>query len=289
VAFSGNVNTKEATPTFNMNLDLQKVDIDQSFGKLSLLKYIAPIAQALDGNLNTTLNLNGQLNNDLTPNLQTLVGSALAQVLTAEVSSEKTPLLAKLGEQVKFLNIDKLSLQDVSTALEFNNGKIVVKPFDFDVEGIKITAGGSHGLDKSIDYNLTMDVPAKFLGGEVNNLLAKLDPQEANKMTVAIPVGLKGTMTNPSVNVNTQSAVKALTQKLIEKQKNDLKNKGLDILGGLLGEDKNTEDDSKPKDGTDKTVDDKTGTTTEEKTTKVVKNILGDLFGKKKKKDSTGN
>jgi len=290
VAFSGNVNTKEATPTFNMNLDLQKVDIDQSFGKLSLLKYIAPIAQALDGNLNTTMNLNGQLNKDLTPNLQTLVGSALAQVLTAEVSSEKTPLLAKLGEQVKFLNIDKLSLQNVSTVLEFNNGKIVVKPFEFDVEGIKITAGGSHGLDKSIDYNLTMDVPAKLLGGEVNNLLAKLDPQEANKMTVAIPVALKGTMTNPIVNLNTQSAVKELTQRLIEKQKKDVENKGLDILGGLLGGNKDKGSNSKTEDGTEKTGTEKTGTTTEEKTTKVVKNILGDIFGKKKKKkDSTGN
>ena len=290
VAFSGNVNTKEATPTFNMNLDLQKVDIDESFGKLALLKYIAPIAQALDGDLNTTLNLRGKLNNDLTPDLKTIVGSALAQILTAEVTAEKSPLLTKLGEQVKFLNINKLSLKDVSTALDFNNGKIIVKPFDFDIEGIKITAGGSHGLDKSIDYNLTMDVPAKYLGGEVNKLLAKLDPQEANKMTVTLPVGLKGTMSSPQVNLNTQSAVKDLTQRLIEKQKNDLEGKGLDILKGLIGGDKTSKDGSGGQKDTGKTGADKTETTTEEETTKVVKDIIGGIFGnKKKKKDSTGN
>ncbi|MEM7087399.1 MAG: AsmA-like C-terminal region-containing protein [Bacteroidota bacterium] len=290
VAFSGNVNTKQTTPTFNMNLDLQKIDIDQSFGKLSLLKYIAPIAQALDGDLNTTLNVTGQLNNDLTPDLKTIVGSALAQVLTAEVNAENTPLLSKLGEQVKFLNINKLSLQNISTALDFNNGKIVVKPFDFEVEGVKINAGGSHGLDKSIDYNLTMDVPAKYLGGEVNKLLAKLDPQEANKMTVALPVALTGSMSNPKVNLNTQSAVKSITQKLIEKQKNDLEAKGLDILTGLIGGNKTSKEGSDGKNNAGTTGNEKTGTTTEEEATKVVEDIFGGIFGKKKKKkDSTGN
>jgi len=279
-AFSGNVNTQQTIPTFNMNLDLQKVDIDESFGKLSLLKYIAPIAKSLDGNLNTTLHLTGQLNKDFTPNLKTLVGSAVAQILTAEVSPEKTPLLSKLGEQLTFLNLDKLSLQDVSTALDFNNGKIIVKPFSFDIQGIEITAGGSHGLDKSIDYNLSMDVPAKYLGGEVNKLLAKLDPEESKNMTVRLPIGVKGTMAQPQINLNTQGAVKALTQKLIEKQKKDLVGKGKGILEGLLG------GKNKPKDTTN---NNNTGNTTTDKTTEIVKDIFGGLFGKKKDTTKTDN
>jgi len=282
LAFSGNVSTKQATPTFTMNLDLQEIDIDESFGKLALLKYIAPIAKALDGDINTTLNLSGQLNKNFTPNLKTLAGSAFAQILTAEVSTEKSPLLSKLGEQVKFLNMDKLSLRNVSTALDFNNGKIVVKPFNFDVEEIKITASGSHGLDKSIDYNVTMDVPAKYLGGEINKLLAKLDPGEAEKMTVVIPVTLKGTMIQPQINFNTKTAVNALTQKLIEKQKQDLEAKGINILEDLI------RGDNKPKDSTATSTS--TGKTTKDETTEIIKDIIGGIFGKKKtKKDSTEN
>lgn len=286
IAFSGDVNTKEATPTFRMNLDLQKIDIDQSFGELALLKYIAPIAQALDGDLNTTLSLQGQLNNDLTPNLKTLAGSALAQILTAEVSPERTPLLSKLGSELSFLNLEKLSLRNITTALDFDNGNIVVKPFNFEVEGVKINVGGRHGLDKSIKYDMTMEVPAKYLGGEVNKLLAKLDPNEAEKMTVAVPVGISGTMTQPSVNVNTKAAVGTLTQKLIDKQKKDLENKGLDILEGFIGGGDKTEEESKKDPNTQETGT----TTTEEQTTKVVKDIIGNIFGKKKKKkDTTGN
>lgn len=282
LAFSGNVNTKQEIPTFTMNLDLKEIDINESFGKLALLKYLAPVAKALDGDINTTLNLTGQLNKNLTPDLKTLVGSAVAQILTAEVSPEKTPLLSKLGEQVTFLNLDELSLQNISTALDFNNGKIVVKPFNFDIQGIKITAGGSHGLDKSINYNVSMDVPAKYLGGDVNKLLAKLDPNEAEKTTVAIPMTLKGTMTQPQINLNTQSAIKTLTQQLIEKQKQDLEDKGINILEDLIG------GDNKSKDSTATTTN--TGKTTKDETTKIVKDIIGGIFGKKeKKKDSTGN
>ncbi|MBX2829437.1 MAG: AsmA family protein [Flavobacteriaceae bacterium] len=277
VALSGDVNTKDEVPSFSMNLDLQQIDIDESFGQLALLKFIAPIAQALDGNLNTTLNLKGKLNDDLTPNLTTIAGNALAQVVTAQVDAQKTPLLSKLGEQVSFLNLDKLSVQDVSTALDFSDGKIVVKPFDFNIEDITVTASGNHSLDKNMSYTLTMDVPAKYLGGEVNKLLAKLDPTEAQNTKVSLPVGIGGTFTNPSVSVDTQGAVTTLTQQLIQKQKEELTNKGTDILKDILGGGK--KEDAKADDN---------GNTTQEQTTEVVKDIIGGIFGKKKKKkDST--
>lgn len=278
IAFSGNVDTKNTIPTFGMNLDLNKIDIEESFGKLALLKYIAPLAKALDGNLTTTIKLEGLLNDDLTPNLSTLAGDAIAQILSAKVNTENTPLLGALNESLSFLDLDNLNLNDVHTALTFSDGKIVVKPFDFDVKGIKITAGGSHGLDKSIDYNLTMDVPAKYLGSDISKLLAKLDPSEAETMTVALPIGLKGNFTNPKVSLNTNAAVSELTKQLVAKQKEELLNKGTDILGDIIS------GGNKPKDSTTTSTG---GNTTQETTTEIVKDILGGLFGKNKKKDTT--
>jgi hypothetical protein len=284
IALSGNVSTKNSTPTFAMDLDLSRIDIAQSFTQLEILKYIAPIANALKGDINTTLKLNGDLNDNLTPKLTTLAGSGLARIITAEVNPQEAPLLSKLGDKVSFLNIDRLSLRDVSTALSFNNGKIEVQPFDFNVKGVKITASGSHGLDKSIDYNLSMDVPARYLGGEVTNLLAKLDPGDAQGMSVALPVGITGTLSSPSISVNTEAAVKTLTQTLIDKQKQELKDKGTNILEDLIGQGGS----SNPKDTTNTSKPDPTGT--QQNTTQVVKDILGGLFGKNKKEaDSTGN
>ena len=280
IALSGNVSTKNATPTFAMNLDLSKIDIDQSFENLEMFQFLVPIAQALQGSLNTKFQLNGELTNDLSPKLSTLAGNALAQIITAEVDPQQAPLLSALGNKVSFLDLDRLSLRDVSTNFTFNNGNIEVKPFHFDVKGIDVAVGGTHGLDKSIDYNLTLDVPAKYLGGDVTKLLQNLSPKEANEMSVALPIGLKGTFTNPQVSLNTEKAINALTQQLLAKQKDKLINQGTDILGGLLG-------GGTKKDSTKTNTNNNQQQTTQQQNTKIIKDVLGGLLGGKKNTDTT--
>jgi hypothetical protein len=280
IALAGDVSTKGSS-TFDMNLDLSKIDIAETFAKSEMLKYLVPIANSMKGSFNTTINLKGNLNDDFTPQLSSLAGNALAEIITAEVDPAKAPLLSQLGEQVQFLNLDKLSLRDVTTKLNFENGNIQVAPFDFDIKGIKVTASGSHGLDKSINYNLNMDVPAKYLGGQVSGLLAKLSADDAATMKVALPIGLSGTLTNPQISVDTKAAVATLTQKLIEKQKEQLTIKGTDILQDILG------GGTKPTDSTT-TQTIPIPTTTQQNTTQVVKDILGGLFGNKKKDSLKG-
>jgi hypothetical protein len=280
ISLNGNVNTKGSTPTFAMDLDLNSIDIDQSFKGLDLLQGLAPIAKALQGALNTNIKLNGNLNGDLTPQLQTIAGNAFAKVLTAKVNAEQSPLLARLSENVAFLNLDNLNLNNLETYLTFDNGNIQVKPFDFNIKGIKVTAGGTHGLDQNMNYNVTLDVPAKYMGSEVSGLLSKLSAQERETMTVALPIGLTGTFNSPKVNLNTQAAVNSLTQRIIDKQKDDLKDKGKDLLGNILG-------GNKPKDSTTVQQDSvKAGTpkTNEDAIKDAAKDILGGLFGKKKTK-----
>ena len=281
IALSGNVSTKDETPTFAMDLDLSKIDIDQSFKELEMFQFLVPIAKALQGSLNTKFQLNGELTKDLSPKLSTLAGTALAQIITAEVDPQQAPLLSALGDKVSFLNLDRLSLRDVSTNFTFNNGKIEVKPFHFDVKGIDLAVAGTHGLDKSIDYNLTLDVPAKYLGGEVTKLLQNLSPKEADEMSVALPIGLKGTFTNPQVSLNSEAAINTLTQQLLAKQKDKLINQGTDILGGLLGGD-TKQDSTKTTTNTNNQQQ-----TTQQQNTKIIKDVLGGILGGKKKKTDT--
>ncbi len=281
MAINGNVSTKSKVPTFEMALDLSKVDIVQSFNNLELLKGLAPIARALTGNLTTQMSLNGNLSDDLVPVLTSLKGKALAEILNAQVSTTKTPLISKLNSQLSFVEMDKLNLKDIKTNLSFDDGKINVKPFEFDVEGIKITAGGSHSFDRSMNYNVSLDLPAKYLGDEVGSLMSQLNEEEANNMTVALPIGISGNFTNPKINLNTGQAVKELTQQLINKQKEKTKNqlvdKGQKALTDLLGGSKKDTDSKK----------DDTPKNTEETIKNTAKNILGGFLGKKKKKDTT--
>src|SRR5699024_8243391 len=53
LALSGDVSTADSTPKFNMDIGLQKVKIEETFKNLDFIRFIAPIANAFEGLLDT--------------------------------------------------------------------------------------------------------------------------------------------------------------------------------------------------------------------------------------------
>ncbi|MDE0535318.1 AsmA-like C-terminal region-containing protein [Tenacibaculum sp. L6] len=266
IALNGEVNTQKEKPTFDMKLGIKSFDIAQSFTSLDLLQSLSPIAGAMSGKLNSDIDLSGSLNDDFTPNLASVSGKALAELLTTSINPEKTKALSLLNDKLSFMDLTKLDLSDIKTYLSFKDGQVVVKPFDLKYNDIGITVGGSHGFDKTMNYNVTLNVPAKYLGNEAEGLLSKLSAKEQQNITVPVTANITGNMMSPSVKTDMSSSVSKLSQKLIDQQKDKLVN---DALGGLLG--------GKKKDST-------STTTKKDETVKKVTDVLGGLFGKKKKK-----
>lgn len=278
IGLDGNVSTKTTTPAFQMNLDLANINIGQSFTSLELIQNLAPIAKALQGTLNTNIQLNGNLNKDLTPILTSLAGGAIAEVLQAEVQTSQMPLLAKLDNRLDFLNIGDIDLKDLQTQLEFQDGNVNLKPFDFDVKGIQFTISGTHSFDNNMKYNLDLDLPAKYLGSEVGGKLADLSGADLENMMVELPVSISGNFSNPQIKVNTEQAVKTITQKIVEEQKGKLRDKTKDKLKDLLGGGEKEESQDQTPSDTTKTQEPKSK---EEKIKEGIKNIFGGLKTKK--------
>ena len=173
IALNGTVSTKKKTPTFDMNLGLKQVDISQSFTQLDMLKKIAPIAGIINGKINSTIKLNGNLDAiEMTPNVNSISGDLLGQLLSTTVNAKNSTLLTALSSNVKFIDMSKINLNDIKAAITFKDGKVNVKPFDIKSNGIKATIGGSHGFDQNMNYTIKFDVPAKYLGTEANALIA---------------------------------------------------------------------------------------------------------------------
>ena len=286
ILLNGLVSTREAIPNFSMQLELQSVNISNAFNDMELLRNLAPIAQALQGELSTNIDLRGNLNDNLTPQLQTLAGNALAQILGAQVNPEQTPLLAKLDERLNFIDLTNLNLKDLQTRLTFNNGQVEVQPFDFDIKGIRGRASGTHGFDMNMNYTVALEIPAKALGSELGNTLARLSAQEQESMTVALPVSITGSFSNPNLNLNMQQAVNNLTQQIISTQKDALKDKGRDIFSDIIsGQRIDTTANRTPTQRD--SVTQKTGN---EAVRETAKDILGGILsGARKKKDTTQN
>ncbi len=269
--FGGSLNldglfdTKTAQPNFDFKLGFNLVDITESFEAIDLLKSLAPITKALTGNMNFDLNFDGNLNQNFDLVKQSLDGNLKATIVKAGVAPEQSKLLSGLNSNFSGIKLDELNLKDITALLSFTNGQIKTKPFSFNIDNIKVNAQGSHGFDNQLDYQLNLNLPAKYLGDDVSNQLSQLAGKSNENFKVDVPVNISGSPTNPVFNIDTKQAISSLKNQIINQQKENLKDKISNEVGNLLGNDK----------------PDSTSTKTEEK----VKEVLGGLFGKKKKKN----
>ncbi len=306
LALNGEVSTKAETPTFAMKLGMDGFRIGETFEALELFKALAPVASALRGKLNSDVQLSGNLKNDFTPNLSSVTGNVLAELLATEIKPEKAKILSSLSSKLSFLETDKLNLKGLKTALSFEDGLVKVKPFTVMYEDIAVNVSGSHTFDNALNYTATLDVPTKYLGSEVNNLIAKIDDEELENMTVPISANIGGSFGAPTVSTDLSSGVKNLTAQLVEVQKQKLLNQGKDqakeLIGNILSGN-SSDKDSTVQTGSQESVTstlgnllgdkqkDTVGSKTDSSATstdpvkKAAKGILGNLLGKKKKKE----
>mgnify|MGYP000439288970 CR=1 FL=1 len=297
LGFEGEVNTQKEIPAFNMNLDISNFDISQTFKGMEMMQSLAPIAKALQGTFNTKLNLSGTLGDDFSPNLKSLTGDAFAELLTSKIEPKNAAVFEKLTGALSFINFNKLNLSKLKAHLSFNNGQVVLKPVNFNYDDIGISLGGAHGLDNTMSYDVVFRVPAKYLGSDVNKLIAKIDKDAANELTVPITANITGSFTQPQVKTDLKSGVTGLTKQLVELEKQKLVNSGKEKLKDLIGNafnkkkepSESSSEDSSSK-TTAKTSADSTQTTkvsNEDKKKEAVKGLLNGLLKNRKKKNDT--
>ena len=276
LGFNGEVSTKKAVPEFAMTLGMDQLNIAETFTSLDLLKTLAPIAGFVQGKLNSDIQIAGNLNEDFTPDMNTISGNVLAAITTTNIDVGDSPLLSALDSKLNFIDMDKLQLNGFKTKLEFKDGNVQVSPFTIDYQDIAINVSGSHSFDKKLDYNATLNVPVKYLGKEINDLIAKIDDKSLKTMTIPVTANIGGPFSGPTVTTDLTSGVKKLTTELIEVEKQKLLAKGTDkakeLIGGILGSNTAKKDSLKE----------------ENSTSNDVKNAIGDILGgNSKKQDSS--
>ncbi len=273
IGLAGKVSTKEKTPTFNMDLTMNQVNIAQTFTELDMFKKMAPIAGVINGKLNSIVNVSGNLDaNEMTPDLKSISGDLVGQLLSTTVNSKNSDLLTALDNNMKFIDLQKLNLNDLKAALTFKDGKVNVKPFTLKYKDISVDVAGTHGFDQSMAYSLKFDVPAKYLGTEANNLIAKLSPSDAAQLgNIPVNASLGGTFSKPKITTDVKQATTALATKLVKQQKDKLIGQGSAALGNILNP-------KKPGDTT-KTTTPKTKEEVRDK----AKDLINGLFNKKGK------
>lgn len=254
IVVEGFVNTKPSPSLFDFDLNIQNFDIASSFGSMELLNSMAPIAHIFNGKISTAFKLNGDLNNNFSPDLQSISGKVLADLEIDKFDSKKSKVLNLIDSKLSFVDFSKLNLKKIKAQASFERGKVNFKPFKIgSYDGIPIQLSGGHSFNNQINYDIQMDLPATYFGGSIASSIANLSGSDKNEIGVPITLSIDGSVNEPFIKTNMKSATRELTKKITsikkkeminnifnkkrskeDTKKNELKNKTKKLLNGLF-------------------------------------------------------
>lgn len=299
IGLSGSYSTRsdKKHPDIALSYDLKELNVEKTFYAFNTVQQLMPIGKFISGVVSSQLTVNGKLGSGMLPMLSTLTGKG--NLLLLEGVLKKFAPLEKIAQTLNVAELNGLTLKDIKTYFEFNNGKVLVNPFHVKVKDIDMEIGGTHGIDQSLNYVIGMKIPRSLLGNQGNTLVNNLAQEASNK---GIPVKLSdhinlnikvgGTIADPQIKTDLKEsagdAVADMKQQAAEfaRQKLDSAKKTLqdtakaiqteivkdlkeEVTRQLLGGNKDSTTDQKPLEGTKK------------KAEEAVKNTLKDLLKKK--------
>ena len=246
---NGTYNTKDlAHPTYDLGVEIENMSIQEAANSFSIVKTFAPIAGLVKGKFSTDFKVDGELLQNMMPNMATVDGSGLIKI--AQASLQDSKIISGITSLTKLDNTNDVTLKDVLMSATIDDGRLTVKPFDVTIGEYKTTVTGSTILDGTIDYNLTMNVPAGKLGSQFNALLSKYSDQKTgpdNTIPVTIALGGKFNEPKPSLIMEEQTAhVKEAVKEAVKEEGTKAIEKAVEgteaekIVKGILGTRKDT-------------------------------------------------
>lgn len=186
-------------PNVAFGLDLKEVSYVQTFTSFDFVKKLAPIFSNVKGDYSMKLNINTVLDKQMNPNLDVLTG--LGSIQSANVQVAGVKVFEVLGDLLHKDYLKKPTIKDLATTFTIKEGKVTTKPFDVRIADFVLTLGGITGLDKTINYNLGVELPQRLAVAGITNLQGKIS----------------GTFDKPAISLNSASAAKKAAATIADK------------------------------------------------------------------------
>lgn len=189
---NGSYDTEDVeNPKYDFELDIQDLSIARSFETFSVVQEFAPIAKGMNGDMSTTMNIGGLLQQDMMPDMNSIKAGGLLKVAKGALSGSN--FTSGLASFTKLNNAKGVTVKDVLVNFTIEDGKLNVKPFDISIGQYKTTVSGSSSFTGDLNYDLDMDLPAGVMGSKVTSLI--------NKYSV---INVGGTYDDPKYSLKTK-------------------------------------------------------------------------------------
>ncbi|WP_201977736.1 AsmA family protein [Hymenobacter rubidus] len=216
-----------AHPKFNFGLNINNLSFQKAFSAFNTIKTLVPLASQVEGVFGTTFNVSGEMGPDMFPNLATLSGKGIFDVIKAAINQSE--VMTKVASLTTLPELKTLVVVNKKIQANLVDGNLVVQPFDLTIGDVKMTLGGQNSLTGALAYVTAINTPTGKLGNALNGKLTQLtgvqNIQGTDRVTLGLNIG--GTVKAPVVKL-TSGSMKAQGQTLV---KNVAKQKALDLLG----------------------------------------------------------
>jgi hypothetical protein len=240
-AMKGYYDSKNAKkPVTEVNLDVKQLSIPAAFNQFVTIQKFAPIAKYVTGLMSGSISLNSVLGQDLMPDWNTLISNGILDIPKANISGFMP--LNELADKLKMPNLKNLELTGIKPSYNVTNGRFYLKnPVQFSVGDAKFNIIGSSGLDRSMDYVMQVEMPAKQLQSQANSLIDQALKQKGLNVlpdqNVKANVLITGTIDKPVIKISmkdlatgTANALKDRAKEEFDKQKQELQKKAQEQL-----------------------------------------------------------
>ena len=194
-----------ALPHLNAGFALNNISFAQAYTDLDMVQKLAPIFSNLKGNFSGSVKVDTDLNDEMSPIVQTLNGSG--SLSTKDLSLSGVKFIDAVADIVKKPELKQAKVKDLKIDFTIKDGRVNTKPFDLKIADYVMNLSGSTGLDQTIDYKGKITIPAS--AGQV----AKLG-------TVDMTIG--GTFSSPKVGIDMESLAKQAAKEATKSLANKL-------------------------------------------------------------------
>ncbi|MFC5412234.1 AsmA-like C-terminal region-containing protein [Larkinella bovis] len=224
--------TNPAKPGFAFDVTIANADVSQAYRHLTLARVVFPLAQYVVGRFSSRFAVNGRLEPDMRPDLNSLTGNGLVEIIRATMKNN--PVLERIFEKTKLADLRSPNFKDLLMKVEVKNGFVSIKPFDVKINDNIVNVSGSNSLEGDLKYTLKLDVPTGPAGVQFARTFSSLTGQSPENFDRAqLDFALNGNYKKPHLRFLGGNTVNQVRDAVVKRAKNDLKEQGLKLLQKL--------------------------------------------------------
>ena len=220
VVMNGSYSTAkdESNPELKASFALNGLSFAQTYKELDMVRQMAPIFENLNGNFSGKIAVDADLDNTMSPNLETL--TANGSFNTRDLNLSGVAIIDQIADVTGHKELKDLNAKDLNVEFTINDGRIRTKPFDIKMGNMNLKLSGTTGLDQTIDYTGRLKLP------ESNNSAIS---------TIDLKIG--GKFSAPKITIDTQSIARQATEAVVETVVEAATEKAVEAVSKQLGVD----------------------------------------------------